>query len=174
MARDRYEPLKLNQTNRYPGYQFHARVRIDGMEPSDAFVYLILSVYHWIRSKVPEADREVAKLALPEPDGYASVANDAFLPYHFSVGYTLDITPLMEDGIWALRLKEPDSGSAEREAVPGRMFTTRVGLRLSDKGYTELGIRIDVTDPDSVEKEVDYAFRPGFVRSLVIPAVCLF
>ena len=173
MPRDRYEPLKLNQTNRYPGYQFHTRVRIDGMEPSDAFVYLILSVYRWIRSKVPEADREVAELSLPEPDEYASADKDSFLPYHFSVGYALDITPLMEDGIWALRLKEPDSGSTEREAVPGRMFTTRVGLRLSDKGYTELGIRIDVTDPASVEKEIDYAFRPGFVRSLIIqPSVC--
>ena len=173
MTRDFYEPLKLNQTNRYAGYQFHTRVRIDGMEPSNAFVYLILSVYHWIRSKVPQTEREAAELSLPEPEEYASVNQEAFLPYHFSVGYALDITPLMNEGIWALRLKEPDSGSAQREAVPGRMFTTRVGLRLNDKGYTELGIRIDVTDPATVEKEVDYTFRPGFVRSLIIqPSVC--
>ena len=35
MTRDIYAPLKLNQTNRYPGYQFHARVRIDGMTDRD-------------------------------------------------------------------------------------------------------------------------------------------
>ena len=49
-----YQPLKLNQTNRYPGYQFHARVKVDGMEPGAAFRFLILTVYHWIRSRVPE------------------------------------------------------------------------------------------------------------------------
>ena len=68
MPRDRYEPLKLNQTNRYAGYQFHARVRVDGMEASDAFQFLILSVYHWIRSRVPEDDRGVPELALPEAE----------------------------------------------------------------------------------------------------------
>lgn len=173
MPRNTYEPLKLNQTNRYAGYQFHARVRVDGMDAASAFRFLILSVYHWIRSRVPEEDRGVPELALPEAEEYGSVEPGAFLPYHFSVGYSLDITPLVEDGIWALRLKEPDIGTAERNPVSGRFFTTRVGLRLSDKGYTELGIRIDVTDPASAEKEVDFAFRPGFVRSLAIqPSVC--
>ena len=173
MARDKYEPLKLNQTNRYAGYQFHARVKIDGMEPDAAFRYLILSVYHWIRSRVPENDRGMAELALPEPEDLGSLVDESFLPYHFSVGYTMDITPLVEEGIWSLRLKEPDIGTDERPSVSGRFFTTRVGLRLSDKGYTELGIRIDVTDPASEEKEVDFAFRPGFVRSLAIqPSVC--
>ena len=173
MTRNIYEPLKLNQTNRYAGYQFHARVRLDGMEPDAAFRYLILSVYHWIRSRVPEEDRKVPELALPEPEEAASVSDQAFLPYHFSVGYTMDITPLVEDGIWSLRLKEPDIGTDERPSVSGRFFTTRVGLRLQEeKGYTELGIRIDITDPASAEKEVPFAFRPGFVRSLAIqPAV---
>ncbi len=173
MTRDRYEPIKLNQTNRYAGYQFHARVKVDGMEPSVAFRFLILSVYHWIRSRVPENDRGVAELALPEPEDLGSLADEAFVPYHFSVGYTMDITPLVENGIWSLRLKEPDIGTDERPSVSGRFFTTRVGLRLSEKGYTELGIRIDVTDPADAEREVDFAFRPGFVRSLAIqPSVC--
>ncbi len=85
----------------------------------------------------------------------------------------MDSTPLMGDGIWSLRLKEPDIGTDERPPVSGRFFTTRVGLRLNEKGYTELGIRIDVTDPASEEKEVDFAFRPGFVRALAVqPSVC--
>lgn len=173
MAKGYYEPLKLNQTNRYAGYQFHARVRVDGMDAASGFRYLILSVYEWIRGRVPEEDRGVPELALPEAEEYGSVSADRFLPYHFSVGYTMDITPLVEDGIWSLRLKEPDIGTDERPPVTGRFFTTRVGLRMSDKGYTELGIRIDVTDPASEEKEVDFAFRPGFVRSLAIqPSVC--
>lgn len=173
MPRDRYEPLKLNQTNRYAGYQFHARVRVDGMEPAAAFRFLILSVYQWIRDRVPENDRGVLELALPEAGKYASVPVEHFLPYHISVGYMMDITPLVEDGIWSLRLKEPDIGTDDRPPVSGRFFTTRVGMRLNKKGYTELGIKIDVTDPASEEKEIDFAFRPGFVRSLAIePSVC--
>ena len=94
---------------------------------------------------MPENDRNVPELSLPEAEEYASVGPERFMPYHFSVGYALDITPLMDSGIWALRLKEPDSGiKGERNVVPGRFFTTRVGLRLNEKGYTELGIRIDI------------------------------
>lgn len=172
MPRDRYEPIKLTQTTRYAGYQFHARVHVSGMQSFEAFKYLILSVLEWVRKRIPAEDASVPELALPSPENYAEADTDLFRPYHFSVGYALDITPLMYEGIWALRLKEPDSRDKE-DVVAGRFFTTRIGLWLSDKGYTEMGIRIDVTDPASVEKEVDFAFRPAFVRSLAVqPSVC--
>lgn len=41
MPRDRYEPIRLNQTNKYAGYQFHAGIRVGGMEGADAFRYLM-------------------------------------------------------------------------------------------------------------------------------------
>ena len=63
MARDRYEPLKLNQTNRYAGYQFHSRVRVDGLSPAEAFRFLILSVCSWARQRMPEEDRDAPELA---------------------------------------------------------------------------------------------------------------
>ena len=53
MPRDRYEPIKLTQTTRYAGYQFHARVHIDGMQSFEAFKYLILSVLEWVRKRIP-------------------------------------------------------------------------------------------------------------------------
>ena len=163
-----YEPIKLNQTNRYAGYQFHARVRIDGIKNEEAFRYLILTVCEWMLKRVPENDRKVPELQLPSPDRYAEISDDVFQSYHFSIGYALDITPIISEGIWTLRLKEPDVGREDRPVVAGRFFTTRVGIRLNDKGYTELGIKIDVTDPASVEKEVPFAYRPGFVRNLAI------
>ena len=98
MPRDRYEPLKLNQSNRYAGYQFHARVRVEGLSPSEAFRYLILSVCGWARQRMPEEDRAVPELALPGAEEYASVPDGAFVPYHISIGYALDITPLMDQG----------------------------------------------------------------------------
>ena len=39
MPRDRYEPIKLTQTTRYAGYQFHARVHVSGMQSFEAFKY---------------------------------------------------------------------------------------------------------------------------------------
>ena len=174
MTRDRYEPIKLNQTNRYPGYQFHARIRMDGVPASDTFRYVILTIYQWIRSKVPEEDKQAPELQVPPPEEYASAGTECFAPFHLNIGFALDITPLVEDGVWALRLKQPDTGSDTREAVPGRMFTTRVGVRLNDRGYTELGIRIDVTDPASVGKELDFSYRPGFVRTLAIQPSVVF
>ena len=167
MSGNTYEPIKLIQTNRYAGYQFYARIRIDGMSEAEAFRYLILTVCEWMLKRIPEDDRKVPELQLPPADQYADTGDDVFQSYHFSIGYALDITPLMESGIWALRLKEPDQGDKNgREPIPGRFFTTRIGIVLNENGYSELGIKIDVTDPASVEKEVDFAFRPGFVRNL--------
>lgn len=166
MAKGYYEPIKLNQTNRYAGYQFYARVRVDGMSDVEAFHFLILSVYNWVLSRIPESDREAAELQVPAPEEYAAVGAETFQPYHLNIGFALDITPLMSSGIWALRIKETDSGTPDRDAVIGRFFTTRIGVRLSEKGYTELGIKIDVTDPATDVKEVEFAFRPAFVRTL--------
>ena len=65
-----YEPIKLNQTNRYAGYQFYARVRIDGMKNEEVFRYLILSVCEWMLNRVPEADRKVPELQIPHAKEY--------------------------------------------------------------------------------------------------------
>ena len=162
----KYPPIQLNQTNRYAGYQFHCRVRMDGMTERETFNYVVLTVYEWILNKIPEEDKKAPELQVPAPGDYRLVNSDTFLPHHLSIGFALDIAPLDEQGIWSLRIKETDSGTQDREPVVGRFFTTRVGVRLTEKGYTELGIRIDVTDPASVEKELAFAFRPAFIRAL--------
>ena len=170
-----YEPIKLGRTNRYAGYQFYSHVRVKEMEGPDAFRYVILNVISWMLKRIPPEDREAPELRLPEPEQAAEVQLEAFQSYHFSAGYALDITPLMDEGIWAMRLKEPDTGLEEvRKAVPGRFFTTRVGVRLDEKGFVELGVRIDVTDPAAEEKEIPFAFRPGFIRTLAIQPSVVF
>ncbi len=168
MAEVYHAPLKLNRTNRYPGYQFYARIRVDGMSETEAFHYVILSVYDWIRSKVPEEDQKAPELQVPVPEAYGDVSGESFASFHLNIGFALDITPLMDSGIWTLRIKDPDPGVDDRAPVAGRFFTTRVGIRLNEKGYTELGIRIDVTDPATVEKELDVIFRPSFVKTLAL------
>lgn len=167
MAMLNYPPIQLNQTNRYAGYQFRCRVRTDGMSEAETFNYVVLMVYQWILNKIPEEDKKAPELQVPAPEDYKSVGPDTFRSHHLNIGFALDITPLESSGIWSLRIKETDSGTNDREPVVGRFFTTRVGVRLTEKGYTELGIRIDVTDPASIEKELAFAFRPAFVRALI-------
>ncbi len=164
-TRGRYDPIRLNKTNRYAGYQFHAHVRADGMTVAEAFHYVVLTIYQWILKRIPEGDRNAPELRVPYPEEHASVTPETFKSYHLNIGFALDITAVPEQGIWALRIKETDQGSSTREAVIGRFFTTRVGVRQSDDDI-ELGIKIDVTDPVCEIREVDFAFRPAFVRSL--------
>ena len=80
MPRDRYEPIKLTQTTRYAGYQFHARVHVSGMQSFEAFKYLILSVLEWVRKRIPAEDASVPELALPSPENYAEADTDLFRP----------------------------------------------------------------------------------------------
>ena len=161
-----YQLIRLNQTNRYAGYQFHSRIRMDGLSAGETFNYVVLTIYQWILNKIPEEDRKAPELQVPAPEDYTRVKADTFRPHHLNIGFALDITPLPEEGIWSLRIKETDSGTGDREPVVGRFFTTRAGVRLNDKGFTELGIRIDVTDPADEEREIPFAFRPAFVRTL--------
>lgn len=81
------------------------------MSATEVFHYLILSVYEWVRSKVPEEDQQAPELQVPAPAVYGSVEDGAFAPFHLNIGFALDITPLMGEGVWALRIKQTDSGS---------------------------------------------------------------
>ena len=169
MAESRYKLIPLRQANRYAGYQFWGRMRMDGLEGIDVFNYLVLSVYKWLLEKVPDEDKKAEQLQVPVPEDYALVTEKTFLPHHTNVLFDLDITPVPEEKIWALRIRQADHGTEGpdgRDPVIGRTFTTRVGVRLNEKGQTELAIKIDVTDPATEEKELEYAFRPGFVRTL--------
>ena len=162
--RGRYDPIRLIQTNRYAGYQFHAYVRIDGMTAEEAYHYVVLTIYQWVLKRIPAEDSIASELQVPAPEDYRTVTADAFYPFHLNIGFALDITPF--SNLWALRIKETDQGTTDRQAVVGRFFTTRIGVRLDEKDHVELGIKIDVTDPAGAENEVDFAFRPGFVRPL--------
>ncbi len=168
MVETRHKLIPLRQANRYAGYQFWGRVTVDGLQGEEVFNYLVLSVYQWIRGKIQsEEDKNAKPLQVPAPEDYASVTAETFIAHHTNILFDLDITPVPEEKVWALRIREADHGSDDgREPVIGRTFTTRVGVRLNEKGQTELAVKIDVTDPATEEKELEFTFRPGFVRVL--------
>ena len=167
MTEMRHKLIPLRRANRYAGYQFWGRMKVDGLQGEEVFNYLILSIYQWILGKIQsEEDKKAESLQVPAPADYASVTADTFKPHHTNILFDLDITPVHEEKVWALRIREADHGTDGREPVIGRTFTTRVGVRLNGKGQTELAVKIDVADPATEENELEYAFRPGFVRVL--------
>ena len=60
-----YQLIRLNQTNRYAGYQFHSRIRMDGLSAGETFNYVVLTIYQWILNKIPEEDRKAPELQVP-------------------------------------------------------------------------------------------------------------
>jgi hypothetical protein len=156
--------LSLLQTRTYPGYQFYATMKYDGLSAERCMKYIILTVLDWLRTKIGGVSIPEELMAPPAKD-FAKVTDEQIHSYHFSGGFSLDITALLERGIWAARIKEPDVERDDKKAVIGRSFVTEIGLHCRGD-EVECGIRIDVLDPLDVTEEVTQAYRPGFLRNL--------
>lgn len=159
-----FKPLSLLQTRSYPGYQLYATMKYEDQSPEKCMKYIVLTVLNWLRQKIG-GESLPPELQTPQPKDFTKVSNDVFKSYHFSGGFTLDITSMLDHGIWAARIKEPDVERQGKKAIIGRFFVTEIGLKcLSDS--VEFGVRIDVLDPVDVTDEVPSAYRPGFIRHL--------
>ena len=159
-----FKPLSLLQTRSYPGYQFFAEVRMREHPSEDCMKVVVLTVLEWLRQRIG-GDALPEELQAPPPREYARLAADQLRSFHFSGGFSLDITSLPARGVWAARVKEPDVERQDKRAVIGRFFVTDIGVKRLDT-HVELGIRIDVLDPLDVAQEVPGAYRPGFLRRL--------
>ncbi len=159
-----FQPLALLKTRTYPAYQFMATLRLDRQPHEKCLSFVILTILSWLRQKLG-TEEIPAELDLPAPQAFARVQKDKFVSYHVHEGYVLDITSLLDQGIWTLHISEPDTNLKERSAVAGRSFVTDVGLKCTDDGVI-LAVRINVVDPIDTPTEVEYAFRPGFMRDL--------
>ncbi len=159
-----FKPLTLLQTRSYPGYQFYATLKYKDQGPAACMKYTILTVMAWLRDKI-DSDMLPEELKTPSPQRFTRVADELFQSYHYSGGFSLDITSLISQGIWAARIKEPDTEKKDRKAIIGRFFITDIGIHCNGDSV-ELGVRIDVLDPVNISEEVPYAYRPQFIRRL--------
>ncbi len=159
-----FKLLSLLQTRTYPGYQFYATMKYDGQSTERCMTYIALTVLEWLRAKIGGVSIPEELMAPPAKD-FMKVTGDQLCSYHFSGGFNLDITSMLDHGIWAARIKEPDVERDEKKAVIGRSFVTEIGLHCRGD-EVECGIRIDVLDPLDVKEEVPQAYRPGFLRNL--------
>ncbi len=163
---ENYLPRRLPRNREYPGYQFYCILQKQGKNAEECFCFAALCVIDWLKQRLRETNVIPEQIVrLPERQ-HSSEINPADLEsFTISSGFSAYVVSLPNHGIWSLRLKEPDSDTEQRKAVPERFFATNVGLHIINDKQVELGIRIDVTDPEEAP-EIDFAFRPKLVRYL--------
>lgn len=57
-------------------------------------------------------------------------------------GHQVECITIPSQGLWSLRLTHPDAPHGEREAVPGRTWTTELALKQGDLNIHQLGLRL--------------------------------
>ncbi len=161
-----FQPRKLPRNREYPGYQFYCTLQQKDGNAETCFCFAVLSVIDWLKQRLQDTDVIPPEIAsLPERQKSREITSGDLKSFTINSGFSAYAVSLPEHGIWALRLKEPDSDTQQRRAVPGRFFATNIGIHILNSRDVELGIRIDVTDPEEA-LEVDFAFRPKIVRYL--------
>ena len=161
-----FQPRRLPRNREYPGYQFYCVLEKQGENAESCFRFAVLCVTDWLKGRLRGTDVIPKELSrLPGRRESDRISPGDLESFTISSGFSAYAVSLPEHGIWALRLKEPDSDTDTRKAIPGRFFATNIGLRILNDRQAELGIRIDVTDPEDTP-EIDFAFRPGLVRYL--------
>lgn len=161
-----YQPRKLPRNREYPGYQFYCTIEQKNGTAESSFCFAVLCVIDWLKERLRETDiipREITRL--PERQRSHEICPADLESFTISSGFSAYVVSLPGHGIWTLRLKESDSDTGQRKAVSGRYFATNVGIRILNDRQAELGIRIDVTDPEEAQ-EIDFAFRPKLLRYL--------
>ena len=160
-----YQARRLPRNREYAGYQFYAALSYKDKTAEECFLFAVLTIVDWLKERLSLTESIPKELsALPDRSHFTEAGMDQLEPCRISSGFTADISAVPSEYLWALRLKEPDSDTEKRKAVPGRFFTTNIGIaRAGDR--VEFGVRIDVTDPEGAE-EISFAFRPKFIRWL--------
>ena len=161
-----YQPRQFPRNREYPGYQFYCALQHRDGNSESGFCFAVLCVIDWLKQRLQKTGvipKEISRL--PERQSAHVICLSDLESFTINSGFSAYAVSLPEHGIWTLRLKEPDSDTNTRKAVPGRFFATNVGIRIMNDKQVELGIRIDVTDPEGVP-EIEFAFRPQLLRYL--------
>lgn len=161
-----YLPRRLPRNREYPGYQFYCVLTKRDADAGGCFCFAALCVIDWLKQRLRETKAVPPQIArLPERQKSAGIGPGDLESFTISSGFSAYVVSLPKHGIWTLRLKEPDSDTDGRKADPERFFATNVGLRVMDETRVEMGIRIDVIEPEG-SGGIEFAFRPKLVRYL--------
>jgi len=80
-------------------------------------------------------------------------------------GHNVECATVPSEGLWSLRLTHPDAPHIDRQAVPGRMWTTDLALKRGEVGIHQFGVRVLCTSQPYCDAEITLT-RPRIVRYL--------
>lgn len=126
---------------------------VPAMENADAQRAAIAAVLNWVEQKY----------TLPLPD--QARHGESFVSDVTGGSAKVEVIALPQQGIWSLRFLHGDMPYLERPAVPGRMWTTQVGLRRHPGGAASVVVQVGCATPRESEAPIVLT-RPGVVKSL--------
>ncbi len=164
-----YQTTKFTQLKSYPTYQFCARADSRKYSLDEVFRICILETMKWLRARLSNFSELPADLCTPEPENFAEFSSDMLHSFSFTDGPQIDVIYVEKNGIWSIRITEPDMGAnhgtdRERPAVSGRSFITEISFRKKEE-YIDTGMRTICTEPDDTTAGCE-VFRLALVKAL--------
>ena len=164
-----YIATKLQPIKDYPTYQFHAYSANDKLETESIFSICVLETLKWLRSRLDNYESIPEELIAPEPSDYGSFSSGQLRSFNVNIGAAIDCTYIPSQGVWSLRITEPDIGENpgteyERQPVHGRTFRTEISF-LRHEENVEIGVRTTCSEPADCNEPCS-VFRPAVVREL--------
>ena len=164
-----YKTTKLHQLKSYPTYQFYAKADSGKYSIGEVFRICILETMKWIRKRLSNFDEIPECLITPEPENIAEFTDDMLHSFSFMEGPQIETIYVEKNGIWSIRIIEPDMGTNhgtenERKPVSGRSFITEISFRKQTE-YVEVGMRTNCSEPTDVTEECE-VFRLALVKAL--------
>lgn len=142
--------VKLRKANRYNTYQFYAEMNNKNINPYDGLKIAALTCFSWLRKRL-EGSKLPQDLIMPSESEYKKVLNDEFKTFTISDSYIVTVEADINEGIWALRVIENDSGTLDQQGiVPGRTIQSDIGFRVVENKL-ECGFKTTISDVNDVE-----------------------
>lgn len=162
--------VKLLKNHLYPTYQLHAWMANDKTDAKDGLRLAALTTMHWLKSRLGEAAPEAWK-SIPSPKDYLTATDEDLPPVYVNQGHVINVVSLLDKGMWALQITEPDLGSdpgnpkQSRQPVPGRIIETNIAFQIIGK-QLECGFKTMISDPVGTVPEAE-VYRTTVVRLLM-------
>ena len=164
-----YIATRLQPIKSYPTYQLHAFTANDKLGADKVFCICVLETLKWLRLRLDQYETLPPELTSPEPEDYESFSAEQLISFNINVGAAMDCTFIPGQGVWSLRITEPDIGEnlgteTERLPVNGRTFRTEISFRRHSDSV-EIGVRTTCSEPSGCNEPCS-VFRPAVVREL--------
>lgn len=144
-------PLKLNSGSRYTTYQLYGEMNNKNTKLSDGLKIAALSCFYWLRERLGNKDipKELKTL---DPSEYKKAKDSDFHSFTLNQYYVLNVVTSIEDGIFALKLIENDSGALNNEEIViGRSIQSDIAFRIVEDKL-ECAFKTSVYDLNNVPK----------------------